>query len=46
MSKKEMYIRKQIVASCGSSESSSVELQVKIKTGKAELVIKKTIREV
>lgn len=46
MSKKEMYIRKQIVSSCGSSESSSVELQVEIKTGEAELVIEKTIREV
>jgi hypothetical protein len=45
MSKKETYIRKRIVASSGGSESSSVELQVEIKTGESELIIEKTIRE-
>lgn len=46
MSKKEDYIYKEITSCVGSGESSEVFMQVEIATGKAELVIKKTIREV
>ena len=35
------YLRKEIVSSMNSGESSSVQLQVKVKTGESKLIIKK-----
>lgn len=41
----ELYIRKNITSTIGGRESTSVDLEVEIKTGKAKLLIKKTIVE-
>lgn len=45
MAKKVEYLRKDIASVTGSGEQSEVYLEVDVKTGESELVIKKTILE-